>query len=77
MNKPTYDEKVASRMKTLLYASDISIKEAADALRIKEQSLRNKFVRNSFSINDVIALCNICGYEVIVRPKNRKELTLW
>lgn len=58
--------------------SKLSQKELAEFLNCQPQSLSNKFLRNSFSIDDFIITAFACDYSLILHNKKRgtdKELT--
>ena len=62
-------------IRSLLKANCISNKDAAKALGIQQQSFNNKLYRNSFSVDDLVTIADICGYEVALKPKG-KEIIL-
>ena len=47
----------------------LSQKDLAEYLNCQPQSLANKFIRNSFSIDDFIITAFACDYELILRKK--------
>lgn len=51
----------------------VSFTTMAHYLMCTPQSLRNKLSRDSFSLDDLIAAANVCGYDLILRKKDRSE----
>ena len=54
-------------IKWLMEKGDITVNEAAVALGISKACFNNKLNRNSFSIEETIALAYTCGYEMTFR----------
>lgn len=55
---------VSNNIKTLLQAKNVKIKNLAEYLGIKEQSLHNKFTRDSFTANELTAIAEFSGVKL-------------
>ena len=69
-------KKSSDTLKEIIKNSGTDIKSLAHHIGIEEQSLRNKFTRNSFTIAEFLVIAGDCGYDVILRPKDKKEVVL-
>jgi lambda repressor-like predicted transcriptional regulator len=55
---------VSNKIKSMLELKELSKAGLAAHLQINEQSLRNKFIRNSFSADDLIKTAEYLGIEL-------------
>lgn len=58
------------RIKHLMLEKNAHAKDIADILGIATQSVNNKLYRNSFSFDEVVAICEALGAEVVIRIKD-------
>lgn len=64
----TYDDRPFSKFVCYLNEqTGVSYDEMADWLGIKHNVFRNKLSRNRFTISDILALCKLTGYEIMVK----------
>lgn len=61
-------------IKQLMIERDISMKQLADELKIKEQSARNKLSRNSFTLSEFEKCINALGAELEVRTTDTDKI---
>ena len=76
MYRDTYkdEEKWKSTLvRSFMKSSKINVKGMSSYLHITEQALRNKLVRDSFTLDEIFAIANICGYEMSFKKKNSVE----
>jgi len=55
---------ISNKIKALMQLTQKSDEGLAAYLGVKRQSLRNKYVRNSFSADDLIMIADYCGVEL-------------
>ena len=54
----------------------ITVNDIASAIGVTPQSYRNKMTRNSFSINDLLIICDMVGATLQVHTKQNSTITL-
>ena len=60
-------------IKNMMNASNISLDLLAAYLGCKPQSLRNKFSRDSFSLDDLLITALACGFSVVLKNNSTNE----
>ena len=60
-------------IKQIMIERNISVKDLAEKLDIKPQSMSNKFHRDSFSFNDVVKIADIldCDIKIVTRDSGK------
>lgn len=67
---------VSNNIKTLLQARKIKIKELSEHIGIKEQSLYNKFARDSFTANELAVIAVFAGVELAFLLNNDEKILI-
>lgn len=67
---------VSSKIKALLNLTEKNSAGLAAHLKINQQSLRNKFNRNSFSADDLIKAAEFCGVELSYKIDDKQKIVL-
>ena len=63
-------------IKKMMKNAGIDIHCLAEYLGCEDQSLRNKFSRDSFSIDDLVITTYACGYSVYIVSDNEKDVVV-
>ncbi len=60
-------------IKQIMIERNISVKDLAEKLDIKPQSMSNKFHRDSFSFNEVVKIADIldCDIKIVTRDTGK------
>lgn len=60
-------------IKQIMIERNISVKDLAEKLDIKPQSMSNKFHRDSFSFNEVVKIADIldCDIKIVTRDSGK------
>lgn len=67
---------VTSKIKALLALKNKKNVELAKYLEMTPQSLRNKFSRGSFSVEDLIKIANFCDCKVVIEIEENQKIVL-
>jgi len=64
---------VGEQIKIILNREKIKYSELAQCLGISRQALWKKFATNEFSVNDVIRIADILGYELVIEFVKKED----
>jgi len=67
---------IADKLKGLLAMSGRSQREVAEKLGISHQAVNTKFRKNSFSINDIIQICDLCEANITMSTQDGQTISL-
>ena len=67
---------ISPTVKSLLATEQLKRSDASSALGITAQALSNKYVRDSFSAEDLVKIATACGYHLaFIRDKDGMVIT--
>lgn len=67
---------VANKMRALLNLTDHKIPDLSVCLGMSDQGVRNKFSRDSFSVSDLIKICDTLNCELSIRTEGGQTVYL-
>lgn len=67
---------VANKMRAVLNLSNRKIPDLSSCLGMSDQGVRNKFSRDSFSVSDLIKICDALNCELSVKTQNGQVVYL-
>ena len=67
---------VTNKIRAMLNIAEKKPSDLADCLGISVQAVRNKFSRDSFSINDIIKITDALGWELSCKAPNGQSIVL-
>lgn len=67
---------VANKMRALLNLTNHKIPDLSICLSMSDQGVRNKFSRDSFSVSDLIKICDTLNCELSIRTRDGQTVYL-
>lgn len=67
---------ISNVIKTMMASSGIKQKDVAEALELKASAISNKFARDSFSLEELIVIAELCGYSISLTKENQTTINL-
>ncbi|MBD5463976.1 MAG: helix-turn-helix domain-containing protein [Lachnospiraceae bacterium] len=61
---------VANKMRAILNLTNHKIPDLAECLNMSNQGVRNKFSRDSFSVADLIKICDVLNCELSIKTRD-------
>ena len=67
---------VTNKIRAMLNIAEKKPSDLADCLGVSVQAVRNKFSRDSFSVNDIIKITDTLGWELQCKAPDGQSITL-
>lgn len=67
---------VANKMRAVLNLSNRKIPDLSGCLRMSDQGVRNKFSRDSFSVSDLIKICDALNCKLSIKTQSGQVVYL-
>lgn len=75
-SKPYSGKGISNKLKSILSVTNHKIPDLSICLSMSDQGVRNKFSRDSFSVSDLIKICDTLNCELSIRTRDGQTVYL-